>query len=254
MNDAVAIVLAAGKGTRMKSNLPKVLHEVCGRSMVEHVFDAVRGAGVTRIICVIGHEADLMRERLGGHTDVEFALQVEQNGTGHAVQMTTHILRDYQGPVLILAGDTPLLRAESLKGLLDELTENSAVSVVGSAVTENNVGLGRIVRDASGEFTHIVEEKDADDEQRQIKEINTGCYAFDAQSLFEALSEVKPLNTQGEYYLTDCPAILRKQGKKVLAAAKLDIDEAMGVNTKDQLAAVAEVITRRAATSSDKPT
>ncbi|NQV27345.1 MAG: NTP transferase domain-containing protein [Rhodopirellula sp.] len=247
MSNAVAIVLAAGKGTRMKSDLPKVLHKVCGQSMVEHVFDAIRGAGVTRIICVIGHEADLMREQLGHHADVEFALQEEQNGTGHAVQMTAPLLKNYDGPVLVLAGDTPLLRAESLKGLLDELTTYNAVAVVGSAITDNNQGLGRIVRDADGAFTSIVEEKDADDQQRAIKEINTGCYAFDAKSLFESLAEVKPLNTQGEYYLTDCPEILRKQGRNVLAAARLDINEAMGVNTQEQLAAVAEVINSRTA-------
>lgn len=247
MSDAVAIVLAAGKGSRMKSDLPKVLHEVCGQSMVEHVFDAVRGAGVTRIICVIGHKADLMRERLGRHADVEFVLQEEQNGTGHAVQMAAPPLEGYDGPVLVLAGDTPLLRAESLKGLLDELISNNAVSVVGSAVTRNNQGLGRIVRDAEGAFTSIVEEKDATEEQRAIREINTGCYAFEAKSLFESLAEVKPLNTQGEYYLTDCPEILFKQGKKSLAAAKLDVNEAMGVNTQDQLAAVADVINTRSA-------
>jgi len=247
MSDAVAIVLAAGKGTRMKSDLPKVLHEVCGQSMVEHVFDAVRGAGVTRIICVIGHKADLMRERLGRHADVEFVLQEEQNGTGHAVQMAAPALEGYDGPVLVLAGDTPLLRAESLKGLLDELISKNAVSVVGSAVTRNNQGLGRIVRDAEGAFTSIVEEKDATEEQRAIREINTGCYAFEARSLFESLAKVKPLNTQGEYYLTDCPEILFKQGKKSLAAAKLDVNEAMGVNTQDQLEAVADVINTRSA-------
>lgn len=247
MSDAVAIVLAAGKGTRMKSDLPKVLHEVCGQSMVEHVFDAVRGAGVARIICVIGHKADLMRERLSKHADVEFALQADQKGTGHAVQVTEPLLKDYQGPVLVLAGDTPLLQAESLRNLLNELTDNNAVAVVGSAVTDNNHGLGRIVRDAEGAFTNIVEEKDANEQQKQIKEINTGCYAFDSRSLFESLADVRPLNTQGEYYLTDCPEILRKQGKKVLAADKLNIDEAMGVNTQDQLAAVAEVIAGRSA-------
>ncbi len=241
----VAIVLAAGKGTRMKSDLPKVLHEVLGKSMVEHVFDAVRGAGVQRIICVIGHKADLMRETLGSHSDVEFALQAEQNGTGHAVQMTADLLSDHDGPVLVLAGDTPLLRAESLQGLLDELTSNDAAAVVGSAITEANQGLGRIVRDAEGQFTQIVEEKDATDEQKAIQEINTGCYAFDCRSLFEALTEVKPLNNQGEYYLTDCPAILRGKGRTVLAAAKLDIHEAMGVNTKDQLADVERVLQER---------
>ena len=241
----VAIVLAAGKGTRMKSDLPKVLHEVSGKPMVEHVFDAVRGAGVQRIICVIGHQADLMRETLGSHSDVEFALQAEQNGTGHAVQMAADLLTDHDGSVLVLAGDTPLLRAESLQALLDELTSNRAAAVVGSAITEANQGLGRIVRDPAGQFTRIVEEKDATDEQKAIQEINTGCYAFDSRSLFEALAEVKPLNNQGEYYLTDCPAILKEKGRTVVAAAKLDIHEAMGVNTRDQLADVEQVLQQR---------
>lgn len=246
MTAPVAIVLAAGKGTRMKSNLPKVLHEVCGKSMVEHVFDAVRGAGVQRIICVIGHEAELMRERLSAHGDVDFALQAEQNGTGHAVQMAADQLAGHDGPVLVLAGDTPLLRSESLQALLNELTSNNAVAVVGTAITEANQGLGRVVRDADDQFVGIVEEKDATPEQKAIQEINTGCYAFDCQSLFEALEEVKPLNNQGEYYLTDCPAILRGKGRTVLAAAKLDIHEAMGVNTKEQLADVEQVLTQRA--------
>jgi bifunctional UDP-N-acetylglucosamine pyrophosphorylase/glucosamine-1-phosphate N-acetyltransferase len=229
----------------MKSDLPKVLHEVCGKSMVEHVFDAVRGAGVTRIVCVIGHEAPLMRQRLGGHSDVEFALQSEQKGTGHAVQMAAELLAGHNGPVLVLAGDTPLLRAESLQALLSELTSSDAVAVVGSAITAANQGLGRVVRDTDGQFVGIVEEKDATPEQKAIQEINTGCYAFDCRSLFEALAEVKPLNTQGEYYLTDCPAILRDRGRTVLAAAKLDIHEAMGVNTKEQLAEVEQVLRQR---------
>ncbi|MBI1312990.1 DUF2064 domain-containing protein [bacterium] len=245
MSAPVAIVLAAGKGTRMKSDLPKVLHEVCGKSMVEHVFAAVRGAGVQRIVCVIGHQADLMRARLSGHRDVEFALQAEQNGTGHAVQMAADLLASHNGPVLVLAGDTPLLRSESLQELLDELTSNNAAAVVGTALTEANQGLGRIVRDADGQFVEIVEEKDATPEQKAIQEINTGCYAFDCRSLFEALAEVKPLNNQGEYYLTDCPAILRSQGRTVLAAAKLDIHEAMGVNTREQLADVEQVLQER---------
>ena len=246
MSEPVAIVLAAGKGTRMKSDLPKVLHEVCGSSMVEHVFDAVRNAGVTRIVCVIGHMADLMRKRLARHSDVQFALQTEQNGTGHAVQMAEPLLRDHDGPVLVLAGDTPLLQAGSLQGLLDELTLNSAKCVVGSAITENNHGLGRIVRSSCGDFDSIVEEKDATDEQRAITEINTGCYAFDSVALFSSLKEVQPLNSQGEYYLTDCPRILKERGERVVAAARLDIHEAMGVNTQEQLADVEKVLLERA--------
>lgn len=245
MSVAVAIVLAAGKGTRMKSELPKVLHEVCGKSMVEHVFEAVRRAGVSRIVCVIGHKADLMRERLGMHRDVEFALQSEQKGTGHAVLMAEPLLRNHDGPALVLAGDTPLLQAGSLKALLDELTSNRAACVVGTAITENNKGLGRVVRDESGRFQRIVEEKDASESEKAIREINTGCYAFDCRSLFEALAEVKPLNSQGEYYLTDCPAILMAKGRTVLAAAKLDIHEAMGVNTPEQLADVQKVLEAR---------
>lgn len=243
MADPVAIVLAAGKGTRMKSDLPKVLHEVCGKSMVEYVFDAVRAAGVTRIVCVIGHQADLMRDRLSSHPDVDFALQAEQNGTGHAVQVAEELLADHDGPVLVLAGDTPLLKAESLTGLLEELRVADASCVVGTAITENNQGLGRVVRGDDSSFVAIVEEKDATEEQKQIREINTGCYAFDARSLFESLKEVRPLNRQGEYYLTDCPKILKSQGKTVLAAAKLNIAEAMGVNTKEQLAEVEQVMT-----------
>lgn len=245
MTDPVAIVLAAGKGTRMKSDLPKVLHQVCGQSMVEHVFDAVRGAGVNRIVCVIGHEADLMRETLSSYKDVEFVLQTEQNGTGHAVQMAEETLSGHEGPVLVLAGDTPLLKASSLIALLDELRGAGASCVVGSAITENNAGLGRIVRRENGSFEAIVEEKDATDEQKLIQEINTGCYAFDSRGLFQSLQEVRPLNSQGEYYLTDCPKILQSQGRIVLAAAELDIAEAMGVNTKEQLAEVEQTMTAR---------
>ncbi len=245
MTAPVAVVLAAGKGTRMKSDLPKVLHEVCGRTMVEHVFDAVRGAGVKRIVCVIGHQADLVREKLAAHQDVSFALQAEQKGTGHAVRMAADALADHDGPVLVLAGDTPLLRPESLIGLLNDLQSKKAVAVIGTAITENNAGLGRVVRDASGNFVCIVEEKDATPEQRLIQEINTGCYAFDSKQLFAALNELKPLNSQGEYYLTDCPAILKTKGMTVSAAATFDIHEAMGVNTREQLAEVESILKSR---------
>jgi len=243
MNQSVAIVLAAGKGTRMNSDLPKVLHHVHGRTMVEHVFDAVRGAGVGRIICVIGHQADVMTETLSDCDDVQFALQSVQNGTGHAVQMAEPMLTDFDGTVLVLAGDTPLLKSTSLIDLQQELHSAQASCVVGTAITENNHGLGRIVRTADGEFAAIVEEKDATPEQKLIQEINTGCYAFSARDLFESLQEVQPVNTQGEYYLTDCPGILKNRGRTVIAAAKLGIQEAMGVNTREQLAQVERVMT-----------
>lgn len=242
----VAIILAAGKSTRMKSETPKVLHEVCGKSMIDHVLDAVRGAGVEKIVVIVGHKADIVKAALDHHADVEFALQAEQKGTGHAVMMAEEALGRYEGSVLVLAGDTPLLRSESLKGLLDEQQQNNAACVVGTAVTENNAGLGRIVRDADGNFLRIVEHKDASPEELEIQEINTGCFAFDTQDLFSALKQLRPENQQAEYYLTDCAEILRNSGKPVRAANSLSIEEAMGVNTQDQLAEVAEVMKARA--------
>lgn len=242
MTAPVAIVLAAGKSTRMKSDRPKVVHEVCGRPMVEYVLEAARAAGVRRIIAVVGYGADAVKRALAGQADVEFALQAEQKGTGHAVMMCADQLADHDGPVLILAGDTPLLRGESLVGLLEEQRSHRAACVIGTAVTEANHGLGRIVRGKGDEFVRIVEQKDATPEEAAIREINTGCYAFDGRSLLDALRRLRPNNAQAEYYLTDCPALLRDDGKTVLASAKLDIREAMGVNTRAQLADVERAI------------
>jgi len=249
MSGTVAVVLAAGKGTRMKSPLPKVLHEACGRPMIEFVLDAARSAGASRLIVVVGYEAELVEDTLKRHDDVEFALQAEQHGTGHAVMMCADQLAEHDGTVLVLAGDTPLLRGESLLGLLDELCDQNSVCVVGTAITEDNEGLGRIVRDSNGEFERIVEQKDATPEQVAIQEINTGCYAFRCPDLLAALKEIRPLNQQAEYYLTDCPAILKSQGKRVIASPRLTIEEAMGINTPDQLSAVERVLTTRSATA-----
>ena len=245
MNPPVAIVLAAGKSTRMKSSLPKVLHEVCGRPMIEYVLDAVRAAGVQRIVVVIGHQADRVRGELSGHDDVDFALQSEQLGTGHAVMMCEAALADHDGKALILAGDTPLLRGESLAELLGVLDSEEAACVIGTAVTEQNEGLGRIVRDGQGEFVRIVEQKDAAPEEAAIEEINTGCFAFDSKLLFQSLQQIRPNNVQGEYYLTDCPAVLLAEGRRVVASPSLNIEEAMGVNTRVQLAEVSRVIQQR---------
>ena len=242
MSQPVAVILAAGKSTRMKSDTPKVIHEIFGRPMIEYVLDSARKAGVGRMVVVVGHEADRVQEALGHHPDVEFALQSEQHGTGHAVMMCRDQLAEHDGSVLVLAGDTPLLKAESLQSLIEEQTSHQAGCVIGTAVTEANQGLGRIVRDARGEFVGIVEQKDATPEQQAIREINTGCYAFDGPALLSALSRLKTDNEQKEYYLTDCPAILKADGRPVLASAKFDILEAMGVNTRVQLAAVRRAI------------
>jgi bifunctional UDP-N-acetylglucosamine pyrophosphorylase/glucosamine-1-phosphate N-acetyltransferase len=238
----VAVVLAAGVSKRMKSDTPKVLHAACGRPIIEYVLDAAREAGARRIVVVVGHQADRVRGALQHHGDVDFALQTEQKGTGHAVMMSRDALEGHTGPVLVLAGDTPLLRGSSLAALLDEQQRHNAACVVGTARTEQNEGLGRIVRDANGRFVRITEHKDATPEELAITEINTGCFAFDRDALFAALDHVRPENNQGEYYLTDCAEILRKAGRTVLAACKLDIAEAMGINTQQQLADVERVM------------
>src|SRR5579862_4655826 len=156
----VSVVLAAGKSTRMKSALPKVLHEVCGRPMIEYVLDAAREAGVTRQVVIVGYGAEKVKEALAAHRDVEFALQAEQKGTGHAVMMCRENLAGHDGPVLVLTGDAPLMRPESFTALLEEFTTQKAACVIGTAETEHNHGLGRIVRDAEGNFVKIVEQKD----------------------------------------------------------------------------------------------
>ncbi|MDZ4688746.1 MAG: NTP transferase domain-containing protein [Planctomycetaceae bacterium] len=243
---ALAIVLAAGKSTRMKSALPKVLHEVCGRPLIEYVLDAARAAGVGRIVAVVGHRADLVQGYLSQSDDIEFALQSEQKGTGHAVMMCHEQLIRHQGPVLILAGDTPLLRQESLAALLKAQQEQSASAVIGTAETAANQGLGRIIRNDRGDFVKIVEEKDASPAEKQIQEINTGCYAFDAQRLLAALDLIRPDNSQAEYYLTDCPKKLLEAGETVLALHTFEMVEALGVNTRVQLADAARTIQQAA--------
>ncbi len=243
---ATAIILAAGQGRRMESDLPKVLHKVQGKPLVEHVIDAARRAGVDRCVIVVGFEAERVRQELSPIPNLEFALQADQLGTGHAVMMCRDFLAQEDGPVMILAGDTPLLRGESLKALLDEWEATQAACVVGTADTENNFGLGRIVRDDQGTFLRIVEQRDASPEEQQITEINTGCFVFRRTALLQALDQITSDNSQGEYYLTDCVEILRRQGETVIAARKLDIEEARGVNTKQQLAEVDRLLQTRA--------
>ena len=226
----------------MKSDLPKVLHQANGRPLVEHVLDVARRAGADSLVVVIGYKGDEVREALAGHNDVTFAVQQQQLGTGDAVKAARDALADHDGVVLVLAGDMPLVRPASLTRLIAELRQHKASCVVGTAETEQNQGLGRIVRAADGEFLRIVEEKDATDAEKQIREINTGCYAFRTVDLFTSLEALRPQNQQAEYYLTDCIEILRGMGRTVLASCCFDINEAIGVNTPEQLAAVEEVL------------
>lgn len=242
MHEPVAIVMAAGKGTRMKSDLPKVLVPVLGRPMVEYVLDALHAGGIARTIVVVGYRADLVRQTLAGQSRVEFATQSEQLGTGHAVQMCREHLIGHDGPVMIVAGDSPMIRSESVAKLLAEFQANPSACLLGTTHKDDPFGLGRIVRDAQGQFTGIVEERDATPEQRQITEVNMSCYLFHGPDLLEALEKLEPKNAQGEYYLTDCPGLLRQSGRQVRALAVLHPSEALSINNPDELAAVEEAM------------
>ncbi len=244
MNPSVAVVLAAGKGTRMKSDLPKVLIEVCGRPMIDYVLDALAAGGVPRAIVVIGYQADLVRARLDGRPDIEFVLQAEQLGTGHAVMVCRDRLLGHDGPALVVAGDSPLMRSESVAGLLAEYQRRPAACVLGTAYKANPAGLGRIIRNRRGDFQAIVEDRDATEEQLRITEVNMSYYVFQSNDLLGALGDLRPDNRQGEYYVTDVPGLLASRGKEVRAVPILKPCEALGINTSDELALVEEEMKR----------
>jgi UDP-N-acetylglucosamine diphosphorylase/glucosamine-1-phosphate N-acetyltransferase len=243
MNGPIAVVLAAGMGTRMKSDLPKVLCPVLGRPMIEFVLDALAKAGVERTIVVVGYRADDVKLALANRPNVEFVLQTERLGTGHAVQIAKEKLVGHDGPVVILAGDSPLVQRDSIRDLLNHFQNERPACLLGTLVKSNPTGLGRIVRNADGGFEGIVEEKDATPEQRQITEVNMSTYVFAGAELLHALGKLKNDNRQGEYYLTDCPSILLREGKRVEALPILRPCEAMSINTPEELqAAAAEMI------------
>ncbi len=238
-----AIILAAGKGTRMKSDLPKVLHKVAGISMLEHVFRSVNAINPEKTVTVIGHKAELVEQVLAGQT--EFVRQTEQLGTGHAVMMAEPVLENLNGQTLVIAGDTPLITGESLKNLIDFHINHKNVATILTAEADNPFGYGRIVRNQHGEVLKIVEQKDASDFEQQIKEINTGTYVFDNARLFEALKNINTNNAQGEYYITDVIGIFRENGEKVGAYTLKDFDESLGVNDRVALATAESVMRRR---------
>ncbi|MBP2621905.1 bifunctional UDP-N-acetylglucosamine diphosphorylase/glucosamine-1-phosphate N-acetyltransferase GlmU [Streptococcus panodentis] len=238
-----AIILAAGKGTRMKSDLPKVLHQVAGISMLEHVFRSVSSIEPAKTVTVVGHKADLVEQVLSGQT--EFVRQTEQLGTGHAVRMAEPVLAGLPGQTLVIAGDTPLITGDSLKHLIDFHINHKNVATILTAEADNPFGYGRIVRNQHGEVLKIVEQKDASDFEQQIKEINTGTYIFDNERLFEALKKINTDNAQGEYYITDVIGIFRENGEKVGAYTLADFDESLGVNDRVALATAEGVMRRR---------
>jgi UDP-N-acetylglucosamine diphosphorylase/glucosamine-1-phosphate N-acetyltransferase len=242
--DLLAIVLAAGKGTRMESELPKVLVPVCGRPMVQYVVDALRAAGVRRTVVVVGYEADLVREKLADTSGLEFVEQREQLGTGHAAMMCREQLAAHQGPVLIIAGDQCMVQVSSVQKLFDIFQAEQPACLLGTVEREDPTGYGRIVRDAQDKFVGIVEEKDATDAERALREVNVSTYVFDSQELLTSLDKLSNENAQCEYYLTDCPALLLAEGKDVSARKVLQPCEALSINSMAELQVVEETMKR----------
>lgn len=241
----VAIILAAGHGKRMKSEKAKVLHEVCGRPMIQYVVEAVRGAGAKTICVVVGVGADQVKVVLGREPDVIFATQDRQLGTGDAVRACKSALQGYRGPALVVVGDEPLLRPDPLGELLKRQRSEEIDCLLGTATLEDPTGFGRILRDNAGRFLRIVEQRDCSPEEILIREVNPSCYVFELPGLWDALDRLDTGNAQNEYYLTDAPALLAAMGRKVVALRTLEPDDILGINTRQHLAEANALLQRR---------
>ena len=242
-NQPCAIVLAAGKGTRMKSDLPKVLCPVVDRPMIHFVLDALEEAGIKRQIVVVGHQAELVKDSLSVRDgDIQYVMQTEQLGTGHAVQMCREELKSQTGPTIVVAGDSPLIQHTSLSKLLDHFSQAQPALLLGTLLKDNPEGLGRIVRNSSGDFTGIVEQKDATPEQLAITEVNMSTYLFQTPDLCDSLDRLSNDNAQGEYYLTDCARLLYEAGRPVEALPVLQSCESLSINNPDELKIVDETM------------
>ncbi|MEE9553608.1 MAG: NTP transferase domain-containing protein [candidate division Zixibacteria bacterium] len=237
----IALILAAGKGKRMKSDLPKALHKLDNRYIVDHVIESARIAGIDRQILIIGHQANMIREAL---TDrgVEFAEQKEQLGTGHAVMIAKPMLEQFDGDLVVLLGDMPLVKPETIDSLIRNRRQLGAAAVVLTAVLDDPGSYGRIVRDDEGFIKAIVEYRDADDKIREIKEVNTGAFCFDWKKLRPVLGRLTDNNDQKEYYLTDTIAIMVNDGDKIGAQIVSDPSEGFGINSFEQLAIVEKIL------------
>lgn len=242
MDLPIAVVMAAGKGTRMKSDLPKVLCQANGRPLVGYVLDALREAGVASMVVVVGYKSELVESELADESALQFAYQTEQLGTGHAVMMCREQLSNHDGPVVVVAGDSPMMQASSIKSLLDEFEQSRPACILGTLIHEDPTGLGRIVRGDDGKFTGIVEHKDATEDQRKIAEVNMSTYVFDCQKMLSALDRLTDDNKQKEYYITDLPGILLKDDEDVRALPVLKPIEALSVNTVEHLAEVEQAM------------
>lgn len=243
MERTYAVVLAAGKGTRMKSDLPKVLHPVCGKPMVEHITDLLRDLQMNEIVTVVGHKSEMVQEQLG--ESVTYAHQSEQLGTAHAVQMSADQLAHQEGTTVIITGDTPLITSNTVQNLIDHHRETNAAATILTMLPEDPTGYGRIVRNKNGNVERIVEQKDATPEEQSIGEVNTGIFCFDNKLLFQSLNQVGTNNNQSEYYLPDVIEILKEQGYTISATSTEDVAEGLGVNDRIQLAKAEEIMQQR---------
>jgi bifunctional UDP-N-acetylglucosamine pyrophosphorylase/glucosamine-1-phosphate N-acetyltransferase len=244
MPETHVVVLAAGKGTRMKSSQPKVLHRVAGLSLIEHVLRAAAAVAPKNIVVVVGHGAEDVRRAIADRRGLRFALQEPQLGTGHALLQAEPLLAGARGTLLMLSGDVPLLKGETVAELVRTHQREAAAATVLTARVPEPEGYGRIVRHG-GQIAAIVEHRDASDEQRRIDEINSGVYAFDIEPLFGALKEIGASNAQGEYYLPDLVRIFRARNLKVGTVTVDDPREVLGVNSRRELADVAAIINRQ---------
>jgi len=241
MPDLHIVILAAGKGTRMKSALPKVLHRLSGRSLIEYVLRAADALEPASVTLVVGHQSDAVTRALSGGRPLRFVLQEPQLGTAHAVMQTEPLLGRERGTLLLLSGDVPLLSPATLERVLTTHKEAGAAATVLTATVERPYGYGRIVR-TKGAIARIVEERDASPAERAIREINSGVYAFDLEPLFPALQSVASQNAQGEYYLPDLVAIYRRRGRPVATVSVNNPDEIRGINSRTELADVGALV------------
>ncbi len=239
------LILAAGKGTRMKSDLPKVIHKVNGIPMVKKILNELEKLGTEENILILGHKKEEILKELG---EIKYAVQEEQLGTGHAIMQAENLLKDYEGDVMILCGDTPLLRHETLKAMYEAHKKSGVATTILTSVYENPFGYGRIVKNGE-KVTAIVEEKEADEETKKIKEVNAGVYCCNAKELFAALKKVTNNNEKGEYYLTDIVGIQVGEGKTVASFVLEDNREILGVNSKVELAEASKILRERKNTS-----
>ncbi|WP_244834273.1 bifunctional UDP-N-acetylglucosamine diphosphorylase/glucosamine-1-phosphate N-acetyltransferase GlmU [Clostridium sp. BJN0001] len=238
-----ALILAAGQGKRIKSDLPKVLHKVCGKEMVKHVITSIKNSGIDDIDVIVGKGAELVKERTEDD-NVSYSLQNEQLGTGHAVKCASDFLKGKDGLVAVFTGDTPLIEENTIKNLLEYHIENKDAGTVLTSIAEDPKGYGRIKRDENDEVLKIVEDKDCNSSESLIDEINAGIYVFDIKLLIDSLDKLSNDNKQGEYYLTDIIEILKSAGRKI-GAVKTIFEDTIGVNSRVQLAEAEEIMRRR---------